>query len=136
MRGPGDKDGGDRGPDGQPPSPSLPPQRLPSSPSFSSNFSQPPPSSPPSLDNLLDGESGFFGTESLSDVRNDLWNNPKFETDYSRPVTSLTNKGENTIELIPKVKERLPESKRIVFSEELPKLFPEANEKMAEQEEK
>ena len=88
------------------------------------------------MDNLLDGEGGFYGTESLSDVRNDLWNNPKFETDYSRPVTSLTNKAENTIELIPKVKERLPEPEEIIFSKELYKLFPEANQKMAEQEEK
>ena len=88
------------------------------------------------MDNLLDGEGGFFGTESLSDVRNDLWNNPKFETDYRRPVTSLKDKAENTIELIPKIKERLPEPEEITLSKELSKLFPEANEKMAEQEEK
>ena len=88
------------------------------------------------MDNLPDSEGGFFGTESLSDVRNDLWNNPKFETDYSRPVTSLTDKAENTIEVIPKIKERLSEPEEIISSKELPKLFPEANEKMAEQEEK
>ena len=88
------------------------------------------------MDNLLDGECGFFGTESLNDVKDDLWNNSKFETDYSRPVTSLTDKAENTIELIPKVKERPPEPEEITFSEELSKLFPEANEKMTEQEEK
>ena len=81
------------------------------------------------MDNLLDGECGFFGTESLNDVKDDLWNNSKFETDYSRPVTSLTDKAENTIELIPKVKERPPEPEEITFSEKLSKLFPEANEK-------
>ena len=136
LRGQDDEDDGGREPDGQPPPPPLPPQRLPSPPSFSPKFSQPPPSSPLSLDNLPDSEGGFFGTESLSDVRNDLWNNPKFETDYSRPVTSLTDKAENTIEVIPKIKERLSEPEEIISSKELPKLFPEANEKMAEQEEK
>ena len=136
MRRPDDEDGGGRGPDGQPLPPPLPPQRLPSPPSFLPNFSQPPPSSPPSLDDLLDGEGGFFGTESLSDVRNDHWNNPKFETDYSRPVTPLADKAENKIELILKFKGRLPEPEEIIFSEELSKLFPEANKKMAGQEEK
>ena len=132
LKEPDDGDGGGGGPDGQPPSPPLLPQRLPSLPSFSPKFSQPPPSSPPSLDNSLDGEGGFFGTESLSDVRNDLGNNPELERDYSRPVTSLTDKAENTIELIIKAEERLPEPEEIIFSEELSKLFPEANKKMAE----
>ena len=95
-----------------------------------------PPGSPPSLDDLLDGKGRFFGTESLNDVRDDLWNNSKFETDYSKPVTSLTDKTENTIELIPKVKERPPKPEEITFSDKLSKLFPEDNEKMAEQEEK
>ena len=69
-----DEDGGDKGPggSGQQPPPSLPPQRLPSPPSFSPTFSPPPPGSPPSLDNLLDDEGGFFGTDSLNDIRDDL----------------------------------------------------------------
>ena len=113
MRGPDSEDGGGRGPDGQPPPTPLPLQKLPSPPSFSPNFLQPPQSSLPSLDDSLDGEGGFFGTESLSEVRNDLWNNPKFETDYSRLVTSLTDKAENTIELIPKVKERYLNPKKL-----------------------
>ena len=54
------EDGGGGGPDCQPPPPPLTPQRLPSSTSFSANFSQPPPSSPSSLYNLLDGKGGFF----------------------------------------------------------------------------
>ena len=88
------------------------------------------------MDDLLDGKGRFFGTESLNDVRDDLWNNSKFETDYSKPVTSLTDKTENTIELMPKVKERPPKPEEITFSDKLSKLFPEDNEKMAEQEEK
>ena len=69
-----DEDGGDKGPggSGQQPPPSLPPQRLPSPPSFSPTFSPPPPGSPPSLDNLLDDEGGFFGTDSLNNIRDDL----------------------------------------------------------------
>ena len=61
MRGPDDEDGGGEDPDHQPPPPPLPPHRLPSPQSFLPNFSQPSPSSPPLLDNLLDGERGFFG---------------------------------------------------------------------------
>ena len=125
-----DKDGsGGGGSDGQPPPPPLPPQRLPSPPIFS------PPRSLPTLDDLFDGEGRFFGTRSLNDVRNDLWDDAKFETDYSNPLMSLTDKTENTIEIIPKVKEKT-KPEEITFSDELPKLFPEANEKIAEQEEK
>ena len=62
-----DEDGGE-----EPPPPSLPLQRLPSSPSFSPTFSPPPPGSPLPLDDLRDGEGAFFGTESLNDVRDDL----------------------------------------------------------------
>ena len=71
MRRPDDEGGGAGGPDGQPPLPPLPPQRLTSPPSFSPSFAQPLLSSVPSLDYLLDGEGKFFGTESLSDIRND-----------------------------------------------------------------
>ena len=60
LREPDNEDGGGGGPDCQPPPPPLPSQRLPSSTSFSANFSQPSPSSPPSLYNLLDGKGGFF----------------------------------------------------------------------------
>ena len=60
----------------------------------------------------------------------------KFETDYSKPITSLTDKTENLVEIIPKVKERKLRPEEIAFSDELSKLFPEANEKIAEQEEK
>ena len=125
-----DKDGsGGGGTDGQPPPPPLPPQRLPSPPIFS------PPISLPTLDDLFDGEGRFIGTRSLNDVRNDLWDGAKFETDYSNPLTSLTGKTENTIEIMPKVKEKT-KPEEITFSDELPKLFPEANEKVAGQEEK
>ena len=77
----------------------------------------------------------FFGTESLIDVRNDLWNSEKFEIDNSRPITSLTGKAEIAVEIIRKVKERKLKPEEFTFSDELSKLFPEANEKIAEQEE-
>ena len=60
----------------------------------------------------------------------------KRETSYSKPITSLTYKAENSIEIIPKVKERKPKPEKITFSDEWSKVFPEVNEKMAEQEEK
>ena len=50
-------------------------------------------------------------------------------------MTSLTDKSNNAIEMVPRVKEKT-EPKEITFSEELNRLFPEANEKIAEQEEK
>ena len=127
-----DGGGGGSGGSGLPPPlpPPLIPQTLRSPPVFS------PPRSPPTLDNLLDCEGRFFGTESLNDVRNDLWNLEKFETDYSKPITSLTDKAENSVEIIPKVKERKLKPEEIIFSDELSKLFPEANEKIVEQEEK
>ena len=103
----------------------LPPQTLPSPPAFS------PSRSPPTLDDSLDSEGGFFGTEPLNDVTNDLWNSEKFGTDYSKPIASLTEKAENMIEIIPNVKEKT-KPKEITFSDELSKLFPEANEKIAE----
>ena len=77
----GDGGGGWRGdPDNnnQPPPRSLPLQRLPSPPTFL------PPQSPPSLDDLFDEEGGFFETESLNEIRNDLWNEAEFETDYKK----------------------------------------------------
>ena len=75
----------------------------------------------------------FFGTESLNNVRNNISNNgAKFETDYSKPLMSLTDKAENTIELVPKVKEKI-KPEETTFSDELSKLFPKANEKIAEQ---
>ena len=84
---------------------------------------------------MLDSEGGFFGAESLNDVTNDLWNSEKFETDYSKSITSLTDKAENSVEIIPKVKERKLKPEEITFSDELSKLFSVANEKIAEQEE-
>ena len=93
--------------------PPLPPQALPSPPPFS------PPSSPPTLDNLLDSKGGFFETESLNDVRNDLWNSEKFETDYNKPITPLTDKADNSVEIIPKVQERKLKPDDITFSDEL-----------------
>ena len=116
-----------------PPPPLLPPlspETLPSPPAFS------PSRSPPTLDGLLDSEGGFFGTESLNDVTNDLWNSEKFETDYSKPIASLTGKAENSVEIIPKVKQRKLKPEEITFSDELSKLFPGDNEKIADQEEK
>ena len=47
----------------------------------------------------------------------------------------MTDKAENTIEIIPKVKEKT-KPEEITFSHELSKLFPEANKKITEQEEK
>ena len=70
--------------------PPMSPQTLPSPPAFS------PLRSPPTLDNLLNIEGQFFGTESLNDVRKQII----FETDYSKPITSFT-----LVEIIPKVKE-------------------------------
>ena len=59
----------------------------------------------------------------------------KIWKDYSKPITSLTDKAENSVEIIPKVKERKLKPEEITFSDELSKLVPEANEKIAEQEE-
>ena len=75
-----DGGGGGGGSDRQPPPPPLPLQRLPSLPIFS------PPRSPPTLDHLFDEEGRFFGTGSLNDVRNDLWDDAKFETDYNKSL--------------------------------------------------
>ena len=49
---------------------------------------------------------------------------------------SLTDKAENSVEIIPKVKERKLKPEEITFSDELSKLFPEANKKIAKKEEK
>ena len=46
------------------------------------------------------------------------------------------DKAENSVEIIPKVKERKLKPEEITFSDELSKLFLEASEKIAEQEEK
>ena len=87
----------------------------------------------------MDEEVGFFGTELLDDVKTNFWNNSnndtKFKTSYSNPLTSLTDKSNNVIEMVPRVKEKT-EPEEITFSDELNRLFPEANEKIAEQEEK
>ena len=45
---------------------------------------------------------------------------------------SLTDKAVNRIELVPKVKEKI-KLEETTFSDELSKLFPKANEKIAEQ---
>ena len=124
-----DGSGGGGGSNKQPPPPPLPLQRLPSPPIFS------PPRSPPTLDDLFDEEGGVFGTRSLNDIRNHLWENAKFETDYNKPLTSLTDKAKNMTEIIPKVKENT-KLEEITFSDELSKLFLEANKKIAEQERK
>ena len=109
--------------------PPLPPQKLPSPAAFS------PLRSPPTLDDLLDAEGGFFGIGSLNVVRNNLWDDAKFETDYNKPLTSLTDKTENTIEIVPKVKEKT-KPEEITLSDELSKLFLKPTKKIAEQEEK
>ena len=85
----------------------------------------------------MDEEGSFFGTESLDDIRTNFWNNndTKFKTSFKNLLTSLTDKSNNVIEMVPRVKEKT-EPKEITFSEELNKLFPEANKKIAEQEEK
>ena len=58
---------------------------------------------------------------------------PSLETDYNRPNISLIDRVNNVFELMPKVKEKSPpEPENVTFSEELSKLFPEANEKMIE----
>ena len=60
---------------------------------------------------------------------------PRLQTDHNRPNISLIDRANNVVELMPKVKEKPPlEPENITFSEELSKLFPEANEKMIEQE--
>ena len=109
--------------------PPLPPQKLPSPAAFS------PLRSPPTLDDLLDAEGGFFGIGSLNVVRNNLWDDAKFETDYNKPLTSLTDKTENTTEIVPKVKEKT-KPEEITLSDELSKLFLKSTKKIAEQEEK
>ena len=50
-------------------------------------------------------------------------------------MTSLTDKSNNVIEMVPRVKEKT-EPEEIAFSEELNRLFPKANEKIAEHEKK
>ena len=85
----------------------------------------------------MDEEGSFFGTESLDDIRTNFWNNndTKFKTSFKNLLTSLTDKSNNVIEMVPRVKEKT-EPKEITFLEKLNRLFPEANEKIAEQEEK
>ena len=85
----------------------------------------------------MNEEGGFFGAESLNDVRTNFWNNndTKFKTSFKNLLTSLTDKTNNVIEMVPRVKEKT-ELEEITFSEKLNRLFPEANEKIAEQEEK
>ena len=61
----------------------LPPQTLNSPPAFSPSMS------PPTLDKLLDSEDRFSETESLNNIRNDLWN-----LKNSKPITSLTDMAE------------------------------------------
>ena len=57
---------------------------------------------------------------------------PIFETDFSRPKTSLIDKKSNTIEIIPQVKEKQkePDISEINLSKELSKLFPDIDEKI------
>ena len=57
---------------------------------------------------------------------------PIFETDFSRPKTSLIDKKNNTIEIIPQVKEKQkePDISEINLSKELSKLFPDIDEKI------
>ena len=60
---------------------------------------------------------------------------PRLKTDHNRPNISLIDGANNVVELMSKDKEKPPlEPENITFSEELSKLFPEANEKMIEQE--
>ena len=112
------EDGGEggSGSSGQapPPPPTLPPQTLPSPPTFSPTFSPTLPGSPPSSNGLIEGEDRFFGTESLKYFRNDFWNSKKFETEYSKPIISLTGKAENSIEMIPKLKKENQNLKKLL----------------------
>ena len=60
---------------------------------------------------------------------------PRLETDHNRRNISLINRANNIVELMLKVKEKSPpEPENITFSEELSNLFPEANEKIIQQE--
>ena len=135
-----DDDGGDCGDEcpGPPPPPPIFPPTFPTQQQRPILPPRPPRSLPQqtTLDDLFDEEGGFFGTESL-DVRTNFWNNNNttFQTSFKNPLTSLTEKRNNVIEMVPRVKEKT-EPEEITFSEELNRLFPEANEKIAEQEEK
>ena len=56
---------------------------------------------------------------------------PRLKTDHNRPNISLIDRANKVVELMSKGKEKPPlEPGNITFSEELSKLFPEANEKM------
>ena len=133
-------DGSDEGPgSGLAPSPPIFPPTFPTQQQRPIPLPRPPRLLPqqPTLDDLFDEEGSFFGTESLDDVRTNFWNNndTKFQTSFKNPLTSLTDKSNNVIEMVPRVKEKT-EPEEITFSEELNRLFPEANEKIEEQEEK
>ena len=90
--------------------------------SYSATMPRPPRSLPqqPTLDDLFDEEGGFLRTESLDDVRTNFWNNNdvKFQTSLKNLLTSLTDKSNNVIEMVSRVKEKM-EPGEINFSEEL-----------------
>ena len=113
-------DGGDEGPGPGPPPPSpIFPPTFPTQQQRPIPPLRPPRSLPqqPTLNDLLDKEGDFFGTESLDDVRTNFWNNndTKFQISFKNP---LTDKSNNVIEMVQKVKEKT-EPEEIAFSEKL-----------------
>ena len=103
------------------------PEGLPSPPAFL-------PESFPSLDGLFDekdNEPQALYQQAVPVAASQ----PRLKTDHNRPNISLIDGANNVAELMSKGKEKPPlEPENITFSEELSKLFPEANEKMIKQE--
>ena len=117
----GGGDGGDN-----PPPLSLPP--LPPIPRFPS-----PPLRPP----LLEPENNV-DTNDAADVDMDFLDNltsrpePRFETDFNRPLTSVIDNANNAIEMVPRAKEKTKQKADINLSEQLAKLFPDVDKKITD----
>ena len=94
------------------------------------------PESIPSLDNLFDeadNETQALQPQALAVTV--AASKTRLEKDHNRPNVSLIDKVNNVNKLMSNVKEKPPpEPQNITFSEEFSKLFPEANEKVVEQE--
>ena len=57
---------------------------------------------------------------------------PRFETDFNRPLTSVIDNANNVIEMAPRVKEKTEQKADINLSEQLAKLFPDVDEKITD----
>ena len=57
---------------------------------------------------------------------------PRFETDFNRPLTSVIDNANNAIEMVPRAKEKTKQKADINLSEQLAKLFPDVDKKITD----